>query len=133
MKELKNCKINRSINFYFILFNTRTCPGGKETPVTSAPRVTTKPTQTQPVQTVSKSQCTNRIGAALYGRDGKTYIFNGKSFYILYKSDISMGVEHGPLVISAKFIGITHVDAVFRRPPQGNKNYGMIVFFHDDT
>ena len=68
----------------------------------------------------------------MYGRDGKTYIFNGEYFYILHKSDEGMGVEKGPLLTSSKFKDLHRVDAVFRRPKESGKDNAMIVFFHDD-
>lgn len=69
----------------------------------------------------------------MYGRDKKTYIFNGEYFYILHEASISMGVEEGPILTSAKFKDLTRVDAVFRRPADKNDNgHGKIVFFHED-
>ena len=69
----------------------------------------------------------------MYGRDKKTYIFNGEYFYILHEASISMGVEEGPILTSAKFKDLTRVDAVFRRPAdKGDNGHGKIVFFHGD-
>ena len=101
--------------------------GGKDPGVTNPPVTASTPT-TRPLQTVKKSACTNNIGAALFGKDRRTYIFNGQYFYILYRSERGMGVEEGPLLISARFEGLKTVDAIFRRP-----NDGMIIAFHGDS
>ncbi|XP_066913751.1 matrix metalloproteinase-14-like [Clytia hemisphaerica] len=102
--------------------------GGKDPAVTNLP-VTAITPSTPSLQTVRKSSCTNKIGAALLGIDGRTYIFNGQYFYILYQSGRGlMGVEEGPLLISAKFDGLITFDAIFRRP-----NDGMIIAFHGDS
>ena len=69
----------------------------------------------------------------MYFKDKRTYIFNGDSFYVLFRSAEGMGVEEGPSLTSSKFSDLDRVDAVFRRPHETNpKEVGNIVFFHGD-
>lgn len=88
---------------------------------------TQKTTSTLTPMVVQKSECTDRVGAVLFGKDKNTYVFNKNFYYLVHKESEGMGVKEGPKLVQSLFREISFVDAVFRRPDDD-----AIVIFHGD-
>lgn len=104
-------------------------PASRTTTTTTKKGVTlvTKPPTKSTASTPRSKVCTERVGAALLGKDNKIYMMNKDKLYILNREQDGMGIKEGPKPVSDVFDSVTSVDAVFRRPSDK-----AIVLFHGD-
>ena len=99
-------------SFIKVKFNLRFVTGSK---VKKAERTPPPNPETRPPKATMRPPekgCTNRIQAAILGKDKKTYVINRDKVYVL---GLNLGIDQGPLPLENYFKGLKFVDAAFRR------------------